>query len=109
MSIWCFFGEFTPLIFDPQSEIYLKNDINFKASTHLESIGLITFGHSSGFRRQALPAQFVIQYFDQKLLAQLKQNESELKIGKVILTDIGKQLSIICGAEKIEEFPAFTD
>jgi hypothetical protein len=102
-----FFGEFTPLIFDSQSEIYLKNDINFKALTHLESIGLITFGHSSGFRKQALPAQFVIQYFDQRLLVTLKQNESELKIGKVILTDIGKQLSTICGAEKIEEFPAF--
>lgn len=101
------FGELTPLIFDTKSEIYIKNHINFSTLTHLESIGLISFNHMSGYRRQSLPNKFVISYFNQNLLVQLKDKESELKIGKVIFTDIGKQLSGICGAEKNDEFPSF--
>lgn len=98
------FGNFTPLVFNPNDEIYNSHNINFSTLNHLDSIGLITFNPISGYARQNLPSEFTIGYFDEVINIKLKPNESKINIGKVLLTDIGQQLSTICGAKKIPNF-----
>ena len=102
-------GDATPLIFDEQADVYNKQGINFGTLKHLDSIGLISFESTTGYRRFGLPKRAVIFYFGLPTLAEFaKDNDNEIQVGKVILTQAGRELVSICGASRNQEFYEYT-
>ena len=100
-----FIGNFTPLIFDTQAEIYNKAGINFESLSHLDSLGLIQFNGISGFSRQCLPKQFVALYSGQLLVLTMQKDiDNVLGIGNVLLTQAGRELVSIANAPSVEGF-----
>ena len=98
-------GDVTPLIFDTSSEIYNKHGIDFTSLKHLDSIGLISFESTTGYRKMGLPKQAHIFYFSQPTLLEFpKETDNEIKTGKVLFTQAGHQLVSICGAKRNQEF-----
>ena len=98
-------GEVTPLIFDPQADIYTSQGINFTSLKHLDSIGLISFESVSGYRKLRLPKQAMIFYYGMPTLAEFaKEENNEIQVGKVLLTQAGKELVNICGSQRSQEF-----
>jgi hypothetical protein len=104
-TVLCGFGwrlnTFTPLIYNLTDEIYQNNGINFSALTHLESIGLITFNDFTGYVRRNLPKKFQITYFGTPVDVELPDGAVQMDIGKVLFTQIGRELAPICGAVPI--------
>lgn len=99
------FGNFTPLIFDPQATIYNDKGINFSTLSHLDSIGLIQFKSLSGFDQQRLPKEFEVLYCGQPLTLQMEnEKDNKLFIGKVLLTQVGIELSSVCQAQEVVGF-----
>ena len=100
-----FIGNFTPLVFDPQAEIYNRAGINFESLSHLDSLGLIQFGVIAGFSRQRLPKQFVVTYCGQPVaLTMQKDTDNVLEIGNVLLTQAGRELANVINAPCMEGF-----
>ncbi len=105
----CRFGwivsDFTPLVFDVEAQIYNKYGLNFDTLTHLDSIGLVRFNNLSGFIRKGLPNQFTVSYYGQPLnLAMEKDKDNKLAIGKVLLTHVGMELTLVCQAPGVDGF-----
>ena len=102
--VWAY-GFLVPLVFDSKEEIYNRNGINFGELSHLDSIGLVQFDHISGFKLLDLPQSTVLKYYGRPLHLSLpKDSANELKIGKVLLTQIGRELAPICGSKPVEGF-----
>jgi len=99
------FGNFTPLIFDPQASIYNDKGVNFSTLSHLDSIGLIQFNSLSGFSRQGLPKTFSVSYCGQPLpLTMENEKDNKLSIGNVLLTQVGIELATVCQAQGVDGF-----
>jgi len=99
------FGNFTPLIFDSQAPIYNDVGINFSTLSHLDSIGLIQFNSLAGFERQGLPKIFSVLYCGEYLSLEMKnEKDNKLTIGKVLLTQVGRELASVCQAQGVEGF-----
>lgn len=102
-------GNFTPLVFDAQAAIYNDKGINFSTLSHLDSIGLIQFNNLSGFERQGLPKKVAVSYCGQPLPLEMKdEKDNNLTIGKVLLTQVGRELASVCQAQGVNEFVDYT-
>lgn len=100
-----FIGEIAPLILNVQDSIYDNKGINFKSLTHLDNIGLLSFNHSSGFKRLGFPKRITIFYYGTSLNLEFQTPENnELEIGKALLSKTGQQLSKICGSKPVDGF-----
>jgi hypothetical protein len=100
-----FVGTFSPLVFDSQADIYNKAGINFGTLSHLDSLGLIQFNGLAGFARQRLPKNFDVSYCGQVLsLTMPNDSENTLDIGKVLLTQAGRELVSVTNATGVEGF-----
>lgn len=98
-------GNFTPLIYDIENDIYNKHKINFGTLSHLESIGLIKFNNLLGFRSIGILKRGVLLYYGKPTLLEFKKESgNELNIGKVLLTKIGQELAQICGSSPDQDF-----
>lgn len=98
-------AEPTPLIWDYESQIYTHHGITFSGLKHLDAIGLISFDSNNGYLRNGLGKHVDISYFDNRTIANFTQeSDNKIILGKVILTQAGKQLFSICGAEKNQKF-----
>jgi hypothetical protein len=99
------FQRLTPLIYDTQASIYNDQQINFNTLTHLDDIGLISFGSLAGFKRLKLPQYIDIYYYGTALKAEFKNPENnELETGKVLFSRIGEELARICSSKPIDGF-----
>ncbi|GAI02624.1 unnamed protein product, partial [marine sediment metagenome] len=95
----------TPLIYDEQASIYNDQQINYNTLTHLDNIGLISFGSLAGYKLLKVPQHIDIYYYGTALKAEFKNPENnELQIGKVLLSNIGNELSRICGSKPVDGF-----
>ncbi|MEA3361628.1 MAG: DUF2806 domain-containing protein [Thermodesulfobacteriota bacterium] len=104
-SFGWFVGSFTPLIFDAQAPIYNDKGLNFNTLTYLDSIGLIQFSNLSGFSRTGLPKSFAVSYCRQPLnLTMENEEDNKLSIGKVLLTQVGIELALVCRAPSVDGF-----
>lgn len=98
-------GSPTPLIFDPENEIYTNQGINFSALKHLDAIGLISFEPTAGYRKLRLPKQAAIFYFGLPTLIEYQKEENnEMQTGKALFTKAGEELVNICGSKRNQEF-----
>jgi len=97
-------GSFTPLIFDSGVDIYKNKGINFDTLTHLDSIGMIQFNDITGFIRHIISKSFTAHYCSQPLVLDMKKEDNTLPIGKVLLTQLGKELVAVCSAPGVEGF-----
>lgn len=87
----------TPLVFDENAEIYVRNGIKFTDLTHLESIGLVNFNSLSGFRHTNIPNKFVVSYAGVPLILEIPSgSENAIDIGKVLFTRAGSEISSVC-------------
>lgn len=97
--------QMSPLIFETTDEIYTKSGINFSTLKHLDSIGLISFESTSGYKKLEFGKYECIFYFGQTTLIEFsKEKDNELNVGKVIFTQAGRELATICGAQRSQEF-----
>ena len=103
---WSFGGSFHPLVFDENAEIYNRYGINFEVLSHLDSIGLVQFNPTVGYKQKNLRRKGNVFYHDRLLHLEMSQDNdsNEIHIGKVILTGIGEQLVPICGSQPVDGF-----
>ena len=98
-------GNFVPLVFDSEAEIYSRKGISFEALSHLDSIGLVQFDNLAGFKLLKLPKSIVLHYHGRPLHLNLpKDADNELEIGRVMLTRIGQELAPICRSKPVRGF-----
>lgn len=92
---FCFsIGSPTIVIFDLENEIYSKNGIGLVGLMQLDSLGLIRY--ESGltvFTKQYFPKTFSIRYYDKLINLEMeKENNNQLEVGRVLLTQAGQEL-----------------
>lgn len=99
-----FMGGIVPIIFDVENDIFKSTGINFVSLKHLDAIGLISF-ESTGYRRTGFGKSVEFYYFSMPTVIEFnKDSDNELQVGMVLLTQAGKELAPICGAQRNEEF-----
>ncbi len=87
------------------SDIFTKNGINFSSLKHLDSIGLISFESTSGYKRVGFGKWKQMLYFGTPVLIEFDKDENnEVQLGKALLTQAGQELALICGAQKNNDF-----
>ena len=103
--IWIINSKIYPLIFDRNAAIYNDKRINFNTLTHLNSIGLIRYS-SSGHTKTKLPKEFTVSYCNRQpfTLIMKKKKNNKIKVGEVLLTQTGKELSRICDIQEVDGF-----
>ena len=93
------------LVFDPQAEIYRSRGLNFDTLFDMDAIGLIQFNSIAKFNRQTSSESVYGSYFGTVFsLGFPKQSDTGLSIGTVLVTEIGRQMQAICGAEPVPGF-----
>lgn len=98
-------GSFTPVVFEPEDNIYTDLGLDFSALTHLDAIGLIRFESLTGFSRIGLPKRFIVSYCGQSLTLEMeKEQDNRLDIGKVLLTRVGQELATVVRAPSVGGF-----
>ena len=98
---------FHPLIFDENKQLYRERGISFESLSLLDSIGLIRFGSSSRLTITVTQETGLAAYFNKTWILEFGDvNGTDLKIGKVMLTNIGHELVPICGSQPV---PGFED
>ena len=104
--VWVIGGFLSPLIYDHNAAIYNDKGIDFDSLTHLESIGLTQFNYSSHYVVEKLPKKFTISYCNRQsfTLTMEKEKDNQIKVGGVLLTQTGKELSRICDAQEVDGF-----
>jgi hypothetical protein len=98
-------GDATPLVYEVENEIYTKHGINFIALKHLDSIGLISFESTSGYLKTGFGKYAHAFYYGTRTAIEFGSDaNNKIELGKVLFTNIGKELESICGAAKNQEF-----
>jgi hypothetical protein len=94
------------LIYDTEDDIYKKNGVSFSVLKHLDSIGLISFGEISGYKRLRLGEILNSSYHKTPIVLKYleKKSDNEMDIGKVLLTQIGEEFLNIINSKPIPEF-----
>lgn len=102
---WLLVDIVTPLVYDSGASIYNEASITFESLTHLDDIGLVSFGSLTGFRRFGFPKRIQTHYYGQPIIVEFKkEKDNEIKAGKVLLTKTGEQLARVCGSKPVEGF-----
>jgi hypothetical protein len=97
------FGGLIPLVYNDDAGPTFDAGLNFNQLTHLDSIGLINFGSVSGFQLRKLPKYMLAHYYGRAVTIEFPADKNDLSIGKVLLTDVGKQLAAVCSPRPSEE------
>lgn len=99
------FGDFLPFVFDSHDEFYNRHGIDFRALTHLDSLGFVQFNNVTGFRRFKLPKKVTVLYYGRPgEITFPKDADNVLDLGKVYLTRAGQELAPVCGSKPVDGF-----
>ena len=105
---WQFGDTFAPLILDFGDRTYNQRGIFLFSLGELDAIGLIQISGTTGFVLHQLPKRITATYHDQSVELTLPNDSgNELKVGKVIMTPSGMQLSRIVKPDPVEGFFEF--
>lgn len=103
------FEEKVIVVFDLQDELYSRNDITFRNLTHLDNAGLLRFNDFTGFQLKNLPKNIELSYNDNLINIEFSKDENNnLDIGKVLLSETGQQLTSICTVSFEDEILNYT-
>jgi len=103
--VWVIAQSPVPIVFDAHVDIYNRESINFGILSHLETLGLIQFGPLAGFRRTNLPKNITVSYFGRALELTLHlETANQLDTGKVLFTQAGHELALVCGSKPADQF-----
>ena len=98
-------GDVVPLVFDVEAQIYNERQINFSTLTHLDAIGLVKFEPLGGYKRTKFSREVVLFYYGMFFTVEFhNEQDNNLKIGTVLLTQVGQQLAPICGSKQVDGF-----
>lgn len=98
-------GGLTPYILEIDNAVFNDKGINFGTINHLESLGLISFNTTSGYKRLGFGKYLTIFYFGRPINIEFpKSNDNEINVGKALLTQSGSELAVISGAKHNENF-----
>ncbi len=96
--------EVIPVIFDNTNDLYEKSGVTFSSLKHLEAIGLVSF-ETAGYVYRDLDKHTCFSYFDTPVKIEFKEGKgNDIPVGEVLLTQVGKELTSICGANRNEKF-----
>jgi hypothetical protein len=99
----------TATVYDFNAAVYKKMGIDFGLITHLASIGLVRFEPLSGFNLTGLEGRRLVHYHGRPIILQFpKEKDNTLSLGKVLLTQAGEQLALVCHSESSDELFAHT-
>ena len=99
-----------PLIYDYVSAIYNSNFHIFSAMQNLDAIGLISYDGSGYTQTFSVRDKIIWRYYDNVVFLNFspnKNNKCVISTGYAFMTQAGKELLPICGAEKNDEFFAY--
>ena len=100
-----FMNDVLPLVMETEDDVYKKQGIDFRALKHLDNIGLISFEPMGGYKKPGFGKHTVIYYFGRQVILEFpKETGNNFQIGKVMLSQAGQELAVICGAKRNEEF-----
>ena len=102
-SIWQV-GILTSVVYDLESGPLADSGLYFSHLVHLDSLGLLSFEPTSGYGRKKLKKQSQFVYYGRVLNIEFPNDDFQLDIGNVLLSEVGKQLAVICGARASEEY-----
>ena len=101
---WVIQGHLRPLVFDWRVQIYKSNGIDLNIANHLQTLGLITIS-SFGYTIGDLPGLTHTTYGERMVtLALPKESDNSLEMGKVVLTQAGRELARVCEWCQIDGF-----
>ena len=93
-----------PVVSDPNDEIYTKHGVTFANLNHLRSIGLISYD-SLGYELFDLPEPWSVQYYGKRIdLAWGPGARRAVSTGKVLLSQVGRQLAPVCEPSEVAGF-----
>lgn len=106
--VWKISDGFSPIIFDHSHKVFAASDIKFFHLSHLDDIGLVDFDPVVGFHFNRSGRFMSVSYHGREIVIDFQKVEgSQLKIGTALLTQIGKQLTPLCGANPSEGYFSF--
>lgn len=101
--VWIIDNDFMPLIFQETDEIYNRNDIKCDSLQHLETIGLVHFTLNK-FGASGLKGSMTVSYYGKPLHLNFGDGRpATLEFGKVLFTQIGKELFTLTSASGIDD------
>lgn len=100
----CSLSGLTPLIFNHSDEIYRKSGINFDTLNHLASLGLINFMAIGNYQKEYKSNHVIFSYYGRAGVLEGSSDLSVLSTGSAMLTQIGRELALICGSTASDEF-----
>jgi hypothetical protein len=102
--VWLF-DDVTVVIFNTEDPVYNDNGVNIRTVDHLDSIGLIKYSDITGYCHKGLPKTVSGSYFGRPLnLTMEKEDGNVLRIGKVVLSQVGYELISVCQAKPVDGF-----
>ncbi len=98
-------GNPQPLIHKVQDQIHKQQDLTFDSLKHLEAIGLIHFQGAPLAYSGVVPNGCVVSYYDKRMtLVMPKESGNPVQFGAVLFTQVGFELSRICGSQPVDGF-----
>jgi hypothetical protein len=94
------------LIYNPRETIYKERNISAELLRHLQFIGLILFTEGTYIQRFPSSPRLVIEYQGTRLELELPSSHKAFPIGRVELTQAGRELTRLC---RVERLPGYVE
>ena len=92
-----------PLVLSYRNSVY-TSQVEYKDLMHLDNIGLIDFDASGFSIRDVTPGKFRLYYFGKPIHVDIPEHINDFQTGMVRLTQIGRELQRIAGAQPVDGF-----
>jgi hypothetical protein len=101
-------GALFPCVLDVRHAIYTDHGINFGRLHHMDTLGLVMFDSLAGYALTIASKFFSLAYFGETFELTLSENErNDVKLGHVLLTDLGAELTRLCTPKPNPSFSAY--
>ena len=98
-------GRLAPLVYDVTNEIYGQKSVYFSSLTHLDEIGVLTFDNFVNFEGKGMRKVETFYYFGTPVRVEFsKEKDNYFQLGHVLLSQVGRELAPISGAEPVQGF-----
>lgn len=103
-----FAGDPMPVVLNLNDPLYSSIGLNVASVSDFEGLGLLQFQNNSPFSRTQLPKRVGVRYHGKALVLEFGQDtNNELPVGKVMLTNPGRQLAAVCETSPVDGFAEY--